>query len=128
MHSTSVTHSTKAYTPCNRQRKTEVKTVVGGGDWRVEARVGVGERKHGHGMSDGQEVVERRFRLTKEAGSSGNGFESQGMSGVSKECTHFRSGKVADFHTCIPSGTCKWVRITCNKKGGKRPAENLLSQ
>ncbi|GBM35562.1 hypothetical protein AVEN_106781-1 [Araneus ventricosus] len=39
-------------------------------------------------MSDGQEVVDRRFRLTKEAAS---GFESQGM--PNKECTHFSSGK-----------------------------------
>ncbi|GBM28134.1 hypothetical protein AVEN_224192-1 [Araneus ventricosus] len=58
-------------------------------------------------MSDGQEVVDRRFRLTKEAGSGGNGFESQGMSGVSKEYTHFRAGKAVDFHTCIPCGTYK---------------------
>ncbi|GBM41866.1 hypothetical protein AVEN_8535-1 [Araneus ventricosus] len=36
-------HSTKVSNSCNRQRKTEVKAVVDGGDWRVEARVGGGE-------------------------------------------------------------------------------------
>ncbi|GBN69083.1 hypothetical protein AVEN_221789-1 [Araneus ventricosus] len=60
------------------------------------------DRKHGRGMSDGQGILDRHFRLRKETGS---GFESQGMSGIGKECTHFLSGKAADFHTCTPCGT-----------------------
>ncbi|GBM29689.1 hypothetical protein AVEN_156876-1 [Araneus ventricosus] len=41
-HRTHVTHSTKACTTCNRLRKTEVKAVVSGGDWRVEVPAGGG--------------------------------------------------------------------------------------
>ncbi|GBN96222.1 hypothetical protein AVEN_214316-1, partial [Araneus ventricosus] len=57
------------------------------------------ERKHGRDMSDGEEVTDMRFRLTKE---SRSGFESQGMSGVSKDCTPFRSGKAVDFSHVHP--------------------------
>ncbi|GBM19677.1 hypothetical protein AVEN_199847-1 [Araneus ventricosus] len=74
------------------------------------------EWKHGLGISDGQEVVDRRFRLTKE---SCSGFESQGMSGVSKECTYFCSGKAADFPRACLEELISGFESLARKKRGK---------
>ncbi|GBM82662.1 hypothetical protein AVEN_200566-1 [Araneus ventricosus] len=57
MQSTHVTHSTKACTTCNRQRKIEVKAVVGCGDWRVEGPVG-----GGRGAVEGRKTVKNVIR------------------------------------------------------------------